>query len=51
MSRNVILASGVGAIAVAAAFAFGFSSSGDEGAPAGLSEAVSPVITVYKSPT
>ena len=51
MSRNVILASGVGAVAVAAAFALGFPSSGDGGTPAGLSEAASPTITVYKSPT
>jgi len=51
LSRNVILASGIGAVVLAAAFALGFTSSGDERAPAGLSEAESPVITVYKSPT
>ena len=51
MSRNVILISGIGAVAVAAAFAFGLSSGGDNGAPVGLSEAGSPVVTVYKSPT
>lgn len=51
LSRNVILAAGIGAVVLAAAFALGFTSSGDERAPAGLSEAESPVITVYKSPT
>ena len=51
LSRNVILASGIGAVVLAAAFALGFTSSGDERPPAGLSEADWPVITVYKSPT
>lgn len=51
MSRKVILASGVGAVTIAAAFALGFLSPGDDYAPAGLSEAGSPVVTVYKSPT
>ncbi len=51
MSRNSILISGGVGVALVAALAVGLFSSEDAGAPAAVSDADSPVVTVYKSPT
>ncbi len=51
MSRNSLLVAGGVGVALVGAFALGLFSSDEAGAPAGVSDADSPVVTVYKSPT
>jgi len=51
ISRNTMVGFGLGAVALGAAFSLGLFSSGSADTPAGISDADSPVVTVYKSPT
>jgi len=51
MSRNSLLVAGGVGVALVGAFALGLFSSDETGVPAGVSDADSPVVTVYKSPT
>ena len=51
MTRNAMLASGIGGAVVVAAFAFGFFSPDEAGGPTALVAADAPTIKVYKSPT
>jgi len=51
MNRNLIVAAGLGVLALGGVFAFGLYSSGDADGAAGLLAAEAPVVTVYKSPT
>lgn len=51
MSRNSLLVAGGVGVALAGVMAFGLLSSDEAGIPAGVSDADSPVVTVYKSPT
>ena len=51
MTKNAMLASGIGGAVVVAAFAFGFFSPDETGGPTTLVAADAPTIKVYKSPT